>query len=42
MTDVRDILIRAYHRVSAEILVDIVGRDISPPAGVAQTPPGEE
>jgi len=30
MTDVRNILIHAYDRVSAEILVDIVRRDIPP------------
>ena len=30
MTDVRNILIHAYDRVAAEILVDIVRRDIPP------------
>lgn len=30
MTDVRNILIHAYHRVAAEILVGIVRRDIPP------------
>ena len=30
MTDVRNILIHAYDRVAAEILVDIVRQDIPP------------
>jgi uncharacterized protein with HEPN domain len=30
MTDVRNILIHAYDRVSAEILVDVVRQDVPP------------
>jgi uncharacterized protein with HEPN domain len=42
MTDVRNILIHAYDRVAAEILVDIVRQDIPPLLASARRILGED